>query len=237
MSKVLIKDPSKAYLQPIIEFEHHSKIVSNTAYATNMLYKALSRGQTTIELDKTKLTRKVNTGTICNLFDRDGQPITILDYIKYKSDRQIDLTDPDNYNVVIGESHPQHGDRFSRLEGRKYALSNAISNMKLVSIDPGFNQLLKTKQFLETYELNNGATPVSYQFMDFWYALKTNNSDSIKQTSIKLVGLDDYNTWFNEWLQMILEEIDSFNLSNKSGDVERYTLIKAAIKSINNRYF
>lgn len=219
MGKILIKDEDTVYLQPIFEIEHYSKVVNNRGYVINAVDKAISKGQLTIELDKSKLTKKVFSGTSCYMFDRHGDSLTI----KHKLDTNVNI-------VVGGFSCPQYGDKFSRLEGRKYALSNAISNMKLVTSDPNFDDLLTIKRFLQTYELTTKSTPVSYQLMDLWLAVVAQIHPSVEYRDANYIDKDEFNNRVdrllgkddNENIIEFIMNLDSLDLSL----VDIYSLFK-----------
>lgn len=222
MSKVLIKDENTIQLQPIFEIEHYSKIVNDTGYIINTVNKALSRHELTIQLNKSNITKKVFTGTACHMFDRQGNSLVIKD----NSDINVNI-------VVGGFSSPQHGDRFSRLEGRKYALSNAISNMKLVKIDPNFDELLRTKRFLQTYELQNKSIPVSYQLMDLWLAIVSQIHPSVEYRAANYIGKNEFNKRVDallgkdkqDWIIEFIINVDK--LEKRVSLVDIYSLFKS----------
>jgi len=232
MSKVFIEgEIVETGLQPIFEVEHFSKIKNNKAYVINTVLRAVARDEYSIDLDKSKVKQKINTSTSITLYDRQGNLLTV------KGSKDIDT------NIVVGGfSRPQHGDRFSKAEGRKYALSNAISTMKLQSNDPNFTELLRLKQFLSTYELVNGVTPVSYQFMDFWLAFIDYTNPSFDPTDSKYD--DQYSVITNNWQTAINnlfgteedseEFVDSILGLNEMDMslVDLYPVVKAMITAI-----
>lgn len=246
MGKVFIKSSNEVVvnLQPIFEIEHHSKIVNNTQYAINAVHKAISRGQLTIELNKSNLTKKVFIGTSCYLFDRNGNPLKVA--IKppkdeESKDEEFNIDDLE-YVTIVGKSNPQYGDKFSKLEGRKYALSNALSNMKLVTNDPNFDDLLRIKRFLQTYELQNKSTPVSYQLMDLWLAVVAQIHPSVEYRAANYIGKDEFNNKFESLLgkdkQNIVIEfiINVEKLETRLSLVEIYSLFKSIMFDMFNVY-
>lgn len=242
MSKVIINDDSNKVrvhsifdvqrLYPIFDVQHRSKIINNNAYVVNTVLRAVAREEYSIDLDESKIKQKVNTGTLVRLYDRQGNDLSL----KYTFDG---IT---TNKAVIGSSRPQHGDKFSKVEGRKYALANAISSMKLQSNDPNFIELLRLKQFLSTYELVNGVTPVSYQFMDFWLAFIDYTNLSFDPTDSKYE--DQYSVITNNWQVAINnlfgtdedseEFVDSILGLNEMGVslIELYPIVKSMITSI-----
>lgn len=225
MTNVLISERPR--LISIYEFQHDYKIVNNRSYAINAVDKAISRGQTTIQLDKSKLQHKVYTGTHCYMYNRLGEYMSI-------QANPFGLESHKRYAVVEGYSRPQHSDRFARFDGRYNALRNAYSAMKLLKTDPNFNDLLKVKRFINTFELETNCTTVSYQFMDLWLAILSNNNDDIAEAGKNYVGLEQYNDWF---VDCLLE----FNKTNTEYEIcegvlsciDKYRLFKQYIKRCN----
>ena len=241
MNNVLISNRPK--LVPIYEFIHDTRIEKNVAYAHNLVSKLISKGVpegdiSVITLDNKKLQHKVHKGTYCHLFDRLGHPMKI----QYLTDEQVNNSSKieeyqKKYNIIIGNSTPQHGDKFSRYEGRMNALKNAYSNMKLIKSDPNFDDLLAVKRFINTFELEVNCTTVSYQFMDLWLAIVSNNKDNIIQAAKDFIGLEAYNEYFAEFLNEFDEVVQQYEVNNKLDLIDKYTLFKSGIKNINNSLF
>ena len=226
MTKVLISDRPR--LIPIYEFQHNTVMEKNIAYAINMVNKAISRGDLTIQLDSTKLEHKVHKGTYCYMYNRLGESLSIA----YNEE------DLKAYKMITGHSRPQHGDKFSRYEGRMNALRYAYSNMHILKEDSNFNDLLTVKRFIGTFELEVNCTSVSYQFMDLWLAVLSNNEESIAEASIKFVGLEAHSDWFAESLLNFSNDIKEYeSCEGKLNYVDKYTLFKKYINRLNSSLF
>jgi hypothetical protein len=138
MAQVLMTNNKSKQVQPVLQYKHNWKYVANRAYAINAVNKAISRGQYTIVLDESKLKTKQYTSTEVFLYGRDGQPLKVeTDNIYGKNNKQFDfLPNGKKTYTIEGKSWPQHGDKFSRAEGRKQALIDAVStlNQMIVTI-------------------------------------------------------------------------------------------------------
>ena len=226
MTEVLITNDKSKQVQPILEYRHNYKYVPNRAYAVNVVDKAISRGQFTIVLDESKLKQKKYTSTEVFLFDREGNPLKIeTDYIYSNNNKQFDLLPNGKKTYIIqGQSWPQHGDKFNKAEGRKYALVDAVSQLNITSDDINYQDLLDLKLFLQHFEIrakdkyphwkwpNN--LILTWQYIDLWNALLIaksftgsrifNIQRTVEQAAIKLVGQANYDNLFNQFVPELL---------------------------------
>jgi hypothetical protein len=245
MAKVLITDDKSKQVQHILEYRHNWKYVSNRAYAVNAVDKAISRGQNTIVLDKSKLKTKQYTSTEVFLYDREGNPLTIeLDYVYGKNNQQFDLVPRiKRTHIVQGMSWPQHGDKFCKAEGRRQALISALWNLRISANDGNYRDLLDLKLFLQHFELraktkhphwdwpNN--LVLTWQYIDLWNALlqakrfpndpHNNMRTIVEHMAINLVSQANYDNLFNEYVSELLEFFcngKEFNKKHKEETIE-----------------
>ena len=226
MAKVLISNNKSKQVQSILEYRHNFKYVSNRAYAINAVDKAISKGQHTIVLDPSKLKQKKYISTEVFLYDRQGEPLTIeTDYIYGKNNKRFDLLPNGKKTYIIqGQSWPQHGDKFNKAGGRKYALVDAVSQLNITSDDSNYKDLIDLKLFLQHFELrakdkyphwkwpNN--LILSWQYIDLWNALlqakrfpidpHNNMRTVVEHMAINLVGQANYDNLFNQFVPELL---------------------------------
>ena len=226
MAKVLISNNKSKQVQSILEYRHNFKYVSNRAYAINAVDKAISKGQHTIVLDPSKLKQKKYISTEVFLYDRQGEPLTIeTDHIYGKNNNRFDLLPNGKKTYIIqGQSWPQHGDKFNKADGRKYALVDAVSQLNITSDDSNYKDLIDLKLFLQHFELrakdkyphwkwpNN--LILSWQYIDLWNALLTAKSftgsrvfdikETVEEAAINLVGQANYDNLFSQFVPELL---------------------------------
>jgi hypothetical protein len=259
MTEVLITNDKSKQVQPVLEYRHNYKYVSNRAYAVNAVDKAISKGQFTIVLDESKLKQKKYTSTEVFLFDREGNPLKIeTNYTYGNNNKRFELV-PEGKNtyVITGVSWPQYGDKFNRNEGRKFALIDAINQLNISSSDPNYTDLLDLKLFLQHFEIrakdkyphwkwvNN---VISWQYIDLWNSLlnaklfsDSNNTLLVEQAAINLVGQANYDNLFNQFLSELLDFFingKEFNTKEEAETVDAaYYLYSSAIKQYYNELY
>jgi hypothetical protein len=259
MTKVLMTNDKSKQVQPVLEYRHNYKYVSNRAYAVNAVDKAISRGQFNIVLDESKLKQKKYISTEVFLFDREGNPLKIeTNYTYGNNNKRFELV-PEGKNtyVITGVSWPQYGDKFNRNEGRKFALIDAINQLNISSSDPNYTDLLDLKLFLQHFEIrakdkyphwkwvNN---VISWQYIDLWNSLlnaklfsDSNNTLLVEQAAINLVGQANYDNLFNQFLSELLDFFingNEFNTKEEAETVDAaYYLYSSAIKQYYNELY
>jgi hypothetical protein len=259
MTKVLMTNDKSKQVQPVLEYRHNYKYVSNRAYAVNAVDKAISRGQFNIVLDESKLKQKKYISTEVFLFDREGNPLKIeTNYTYGNNNKRFELV-PEGKNtyVITGVSWPQYGDKFNRNEGRKFALMDAINQLNISSSDPNYTDLLDLKLFLQHFEIrakdkyphwkwvNN---VISWQYIDLWNSLlnaklfsDSNNTLLVEQAAINLVGQANYDNLFNQFLSELLDFFingKEFNTKEEAETVDAaYYLYSSAIKQYYNELY
>jgi len=250
MAKVLMTNDKSKQVQHILEYRHNWRQVANRAYAVNAVDKAISRGEYTIVLDKSKLKAKQYISTEVFLYDRQGELLTIEVEFgstfdpanRYKS---FDYSPINDKQVVTikGISWPQHGDKFCKAEGRKQALIDALNVLKFKSSDPNYLDLLDLKLFLQHFELRAKSKHphwdwpnnlvLSWQYIDLWNALLTAKSftgskvfdikGTVEQAAINLVGQANYDNLFNQFVPELLGFFcngEEFNNKHKENTIE-----------------
>lgn len=231
MTQVLITDDKSKQVQSVFEFRHNWKYVSNRAYAINAVEKAINKNQLTIVLDPSKLKQKKYISTEVFLFDRHGEQL------------KVEVDKDYNFSMVVsGQSWPQHGDRFCFAEGRKYALIDAIKQLKFTSNDPNYKDLLSLKLFLQQFEIKAKEkyfywkwpnVLITWQYIDLWNALLTAKSFSgskvfdikgtVEKAAIELVGQVNYDNLFAEYVKEFITtftESDSFDPKDENFCIE-----------------
>jgi hypothetical protein len=259
MTQVLITNDRSKQVQPVLEYKHNYKYVPNRAYAVNAVDKAISRGQFTIVLDKSKLKQKKYISTEVFLFDREGNPLKIeTDYTYGNNNKRFELA-PESKNtyVIKGVSWPQYGDKFNRNEGRKFALMDAINQLNISSSDSNYTDLLDLKLFLQHFEIRaKNKYPhwkwvnnvISWQYIDLWNILLNAKSSGgnfsislVELTAINLVGQANYDNLFNQFLSELLDFFingKEFNTKEEAETVDAaYYLYSSAIKQYYNELY
>jgi hypothetical protein len=246
MAKVLITDDKSKQVQHILEYRHNWKYVSNRAYAVNAVDKSISRGEYTIVLDESKLKTKQYISTEVFLYDRNGERLKkAIDFVYADSNKHFDYDEELDirYLIISGKSFPQHGDKFCKAEGRKYALIDALNQLKFKSNDPNYQDLLDLKLFLQHFELRAKSKHphwdwpnnlvLSWQYIDLWNALLTAKSftgskvfdikGTVEQAAINLVGQANYDNLFNQFVPELLGFFcngEEFNNKHKENTIE-----------------
>lgn len=229
MTQVLITDDKSKQVQSVLEFRHNWKYVSNRPYAINAVEKAINKGEYTIVLDPSKLKQKKYISTEVFLYDRNSEQL------------KVEVDKDYNFSMIVsGQSWPQHGDKFCFAEGRKYALIDAIKQLKFTSKDPNYKDLLSLKLFLQQFEIKAKEkyfywkwpnVLITWQYIDLWNALLTAKSFSgsidikgtVEKAAIELVGQTNYDNLFAEYVKELITtftESDSFDPKDENFCIE-----------------